>query len=86
MFQSILIEMRSRVRAGQMTLTTHAREELYNDRLTTDDLAHGFLSGALVERQWDEDWQVWKYVIAAETLEDGRWRSWQDWAIATTLW
>ncbi|MGH9847324.1 MAG: DUF4258 domain-containing protein [Blastocatellia bacterium] len=71
MFQSILIKMRRRVRAGRMTLTIHAREEMYNDRLTTDDLGNGILAGAIVERQWDEVWREWKYVVAGEAL-DGR--------------
>ena len=71
MFQSILNKMRRRVRAGRMTLTIHAREEMYDDRLTTDDLENGILNGAIVERQWDEVWQEWKYVVAGEAL-DGR--------------
>jgi hypothetical protein len=71
MFQRVLIEMRRRVRAGHMALTIHAREEMYNDRLTTDDLENGILRGSIVERQWDEGWQEWKYIIAGET-PDGR--------------
>jgi hypothetical protein len=63
--------MRRRIRAGRMTLTIHAREEMYNDHLTTDDLENGFLVGVIIERQWDEAWQEWKYVIAGEAL-DGR--------------
>ena len=71
MFQSVLLNMRRRVRAGRMTLTIHAREEMYNDRLTTDDLENGILRGSIVERQWDEVWQEWKYVVASEA-PDGR--------------
>jgi hypothetical protein len=71
MFQSVLNKMRNRVRAGRMTLTIHAREEMYNDHLTTDDIENGILSGSIAERQWDEGWQEWKYVVAGETL-DGR--------------
>ena len=69
MFKSILLKMRSRVRSGRMTLTIHAREELYNDHLTTDDLEHSIQRGAIVERQWDEQWQEWKYVVAGEALD-----------------
>jgi len=54
-----------------MTLTIHAREEMYIDAVTTDDLENGILHGGIVERQWDENWLEWKYVIAGETL-DGR--------------
>lgn len=71
MFKSVLLKMRQRVRAGRMTLTIHAREEMYNDQLTTDDLENGILHGSIVERQWDERWQEWKYIVAGEAL-DGR--------------
>jgi hypothetical protein len=71
MFKSVLLKMRNRVRAGRMVLSIHAREEMYNDHLTTDDLEHGRLRGVIVERQWDENWQDWKYLIAGEAL-DGR--------------
>lgn len=54
-----------------MVLSIHAREEMYDDALTTDDIEHGILHGAIVERQWDEDWQEWKYVIVGTNL-DGR--------------
>ena len=84
MFKSILLKMRSRVRSGRMTLTIHAREELYNDHLTTDDLEHSIQHGAIVERQWDEQWQEWKYVVAAKPWIDGQLRSWQNWGIVTT--
>lgn len=71
MFKSVLLKMRSRVRAGRMALTIHAREEMYNDKVSTDDLEHAVLTGAIVERQWDENWNEWKYLVAGEVL-DGR--------------
>lgn len=54
MFHSVLLKMRQRVRAGRMTLTIHAREEMYNDHLLTDDLENGILHGSIFKRQWDE--------------------------------
>ena len=71
MFQSVLLKMRQRVRAGRMTIPIHAREEMYDDHLLTDDLENGILHGSIVERQWGERWQEWKYVVAGEAL-DGR--------------
>ncbi len=68
MFKSILLKMRSRVRRGRMIVTIHAREEMYNDGLSTDDLEHAFLTGEIIERQWDDRWNEWKYVIAGECL------------------
>ena len=71
MFKSVLIEMRRHVRAGRLTLPIHAREEMINDKLTTSDIENGILRGEIIERQWDEKWQEWKYVIVGRAL-DGR--------------
>ena len=70
MFKKTLIEMRHRVRNGKMTLTLHAVEEMYDDELLPSDLEHCILFGAIHERQWDEDWHEWKYVIEG-TATDG---------------
>lgn len=71
MFKSVLVEMRRRVRIGNLTLPIHAREEMVNDHLSTDDIERGILRGVIVERQWDQRWQEWKYVIAGQAV-DGR--------------
>lgn len=71
MFKSILIEMRRRVRDGKLTLPIHAREEMVIDHLNTDDIEHGILRGLIVERQWNQRWREWKYVIAGQAV-DGR--------------
>ena len=53
-----------------MTLTLHAVDEMYDDDLLPSDLEHCILFGEINERQWDEDWQEWKYVIAGTATED----------------
>ncbi len=63
MFQKILIEMRDCVRNGRLTLPLHALDAMFDDGLLPSDLEHCILIGEITERQWDEVWQDWKYVI-----------------------
>lgn len=71
MFQRILIKMRERVRAGRLTIPPHAFQAMLDDALRLADLKHCLLHGTITERQWDEKWGEWKYVIEGEAL-DGR--------------
>lgn len=71
MYKSVLVEMRNRVRLGKVTIPLHAREEMYNDDLLKSDIVFGILHGEIIERQWDNDWHEWKYVIEGEA-EDRR--------------
>lgn len=70
MFKKVLVEMRQRVRGGKMTLTLHAVDEMYDDELLPSDLEHCILFGEINERQWDEDWHEWKYVIEGPATDD----------------
>jgi hypothetical protein len=70
MFKKVLVEMRQRVRNGKMTLTLHAVDEMYDDDLLPSDIEHCILFGAINERQWDEDWHEWKYVIEGTATDD----------------
>jgi Domain of unknown function (DUF4258) len=36
---------------------------MFDDGLLPSDLEHCILTGEITERQWDEAWQEWKYVI-----------------------
>ena len=67
MHPKILNEMRSRVRAGRLAMTPHGLDELYADGLTMDDLRHCILNGQIVERQFDDFFAEYKYVIEGET-------------------
>ncbi len=71
MFKSVLVEMRNRARSGNITIPLHAREEMYNDDLLKLDIVFGILHGEIIERQWDNDWSEWKYIIRSEST-DGR--------------
>lgn len=69
MFDKILAEMRSRVRAGRVAMSIHAIEEMREDGLSLDDLKQCILTGSIVDRQFDEVYDSYKYVIEGETLE-----------------
>jgi hypothetical protein len=71
LFQRILVKMRDRVRQGKLTIPSHAFQEMLDDGLMPSDLKHCVLYGKIVERQWDEKWNEWKYVIDGEAA-DGR--------------
>lgn len=61
--------MRAGVRAGRIVVPQHAFEEMNHDDLLQMDVEHCILMGEIVERQWDQYWQEWKYVIAGETRD-----------------
>ncbi len=56
------------MRDQTLVATPHAFAEMLQDDLFQDDVEHCLLKGRLVERQWDEDWLEWKYVIAGQSL------------------
>jgi len=70
MFDKILVEMRARVRAGRIAMSIHATDEMHLDGLTLDDLKHSILTGRIVERQFDQVFAEYKYVIEGPTLDD----------------
>lgn len=69
MYASILRKMRSAARVGRIVVTEHAFDEVAFDDLLQVDLEHCILMGEIVERQWDEDFQEWKYVVEGESTD-----------------
>ena len=67
MYERILREMRARVRRGNLIITVHGRQEMYRDSLLAADVEFCILKGSMVERQWDEDYAEYKYVIEGAT-------------------
>jgi hypothetical protein len=53
MHEKILHEMRARVRRGNLVITVHGRQEMYNDGLFAVDVKNCLLKGKIFERQWD---------------------------------
>lgn len=71
MYEKILHEMRARVRGKKIAVNVHSRREMYKDDLLLADVKNCILNGAIVERQWDEDFLGYKYVIEGPTTERG---------------
>lgn len=69
MYDKILREMRARIRSGKIAITVHCRQEMYNDGLLTADLECCILKGQIVERQWDDEFADYKYVIEGEITD-----------------
>jgi len=66
-YERILREMRARVRRGNLVITVHGRQEMYKDGLLAVDVELCVLKGSIVERQWDEEYAEYKYVIEGAT-------------------
>jgi hypothetical protein len=65
----ILRKMRSAVRAGRVVITEHALDEMALDNLLQVDLEHCILISEIVEREWDEEFHEWKYVVEGESTD-----------------
>ncbi len=70
MLTRILQQIRKSVREDTIVVTQHAFDEMLNEDILQADVKHCLLTGRIIIRQWDEDWQEWKYVIAGVTLMD----------------
>lgn len=69
MFERVLETMRECVKAGWMTFTKHAYDEMNDDDLFVFDLEQCVLTGTIAERQWDDDFNDWKYVIHGQSAD-----------------
>jgi Domain of unknown function (DUF4258) len=68
MFDSILKQMREKVRARDYVMTLHAEEEMNDDGLSIFDVESGILTGEITERQRDKATAEWKYLVSGKTL------------------
>ena len=69
MFAKMLEKFRDCVRDGKLVVTQHAFEEMNDDDLLQVDVEHCILIGEIIERQWDNERNEWKYIIAGESIE-----------------
>lgn len=67
MFADKLKKFRDCVRERKIVVTQHAFEEMNDDDLMQFDVEYCILNGEIVERQWDNEWDEWKYVISGES-------------------
>ena len=68
MFESVLKEIREKVRTRKYVMTLYAEDEMNDDELTIFDVEHCLLTGEITERQKDGNTKEWKYVISGETF------------------
>jgi hypothetical protein len=71
MFESVRRVMREKVRTNQYVVAFHARREMNDDGLSTDDISQAILTGSILERQKDRVTGEWKYRIRGDAT-DGR--------------
>ncbi len=69
MFADVLKKFRDYVRNGNLVVTQHAFEEMNDDDLLQVDVEHCILVGEIIERQWDEQWREWKYIMNGESTD-----------------
>jgi ribosomal protein L21E len=69
MFVRILKKFRDCVRDGKLVVTQHAFEEMNDDDLMQIDVEHCILNGEITERQWDNEFHKWKYIINGKSIE-----------------
>ena len=70
MFETILLQFRNCVRFNRYVVTTHAEEEMDEDRFSMFDIESIILSGEVVERQKDNETTEWKYLIRGQSLDE----------------
>ncbi len=68
-FDNILDLLQAAVEAGATVFTPHAQDEMNEDNLFIFDLEQCVLNGAIVERQWDDAYGEWKYLVAGESTD-----------------
>jgi hypothetical protein len=68
--QATINRLRDLIRSLNYAVSIHAAEELEDDNLTILDLENIILTGAIVERQRDQQTREVKYIVRGNTLSD----------------
>lgn len=69
MFEQVLQLLCVAVKAGATIFTPHAQDEMNEDDLFIFDLEQCVLTGTIIERQWDDMYEEWKYVVQGESAD-----------------
>ena len=69
MFARILKQMREMPCRGEYVMTTHADEEADADEWSVVDVESAILTGAILERQKDQETRERKYVVRGEAID-----------------
>ena len=70
MFENILRLLRDAVETGAIIFTPHAQDEMNEDELLTFDLEQCVLTRVIIERQWDDSFKDWKYIVEGESADE----------------
>jgi hypothetical protein len=70
LYKSILLEIRDRIRRGNLTISYHTRRAMYDDNLFAADIVHCILNGEILERQLDDVWDEYKYLIEGQSADE----------------
>jgi len=68
MFESVLKQMREKIRTRQYVMTVHAEEEMDEDDLTIFDVERCILTGEIVDKQKDPETKEWKYLLKGRSV------------------
>ena len=68
MFPGILIKFKECIRENRYIVTLHGEEEMDEDELSIFDVERAILTGAINERQKDNDKGEWKYIVRGQTI------------------
>ncbi len=71
MYEEFLAALRLCVQEGRAALTNHAYDEMVDDDFYVFDLEQCIYTGTIIERQWDEGLQDWKYVVYGQSSDEG---------------
>ncbi len=63
MYKNALRKMQQCVQQGRCRASSHAFEEMEDDGLDIQDAKRAILNGTIIQRQWDDDYREFKYVI-----------------------
>ncbi|MBL8203798.1 MAG: DUF4258 domain-containing protein [Blastocatellia bacterium] len=69
MYEDILATLELCVQEGRASLTNHAYDEMEEDGFFVFDLEQCVYTGTIVERQWDDGFQDWKYVVHGKSAD-----------------
>ena len=70
MYDDILAAMQLCVQEGRDSLIDHAYDEMVEDDLFAFDLEQCVYTGTIVERQWDDGVQNWKYLVYGKSSDE----------------
>ncbi len=70
MFSGILNNFKDCIRENRYIVTLHGEEEMDEDELSIFYVERAILTGAIIERQIDNEKEEWKYIIRGQAIDN----------------